>query len=142
MCSVTSSPFVSSSSLALRPMVCFSTRKVIIMVTLTQRITETTPKSCIPRKEKPPPYARPPSTAKTPVRRVPAAPHMPWTPMAPTGSSILHTLSMNSMPNTTTKAAMSPIKNAPAGLTISQPAVIATRPAREPFNVMEMSGFL
>ena len=51
-------------------------------------------------------------------------------------------LSMNSMPNTTTKAAIRPMKKAPTGVTRSHPAVMATRPAREPFNVMEISGFL
>ena len=34
------------------------------------------------------------------------------------------------------------MKNAPTGLTISQPAVMATRPARVPLKVMETSGFL
>ena len=48
---------------------------------------------------------------------------------------------MNSMPNTTTKPAMMPIAAAPAGVTTSQPAVMATRPAREPLSVMETSGF-
>ncbi len=38
--------------------------------------------------------------------------------------------------------AMMPIAAAPNGLTASQPAVIATRPAKEPFKVMETSGFL
>ena len=35
-----------------------------------------------------------------------------------------------------------PMMAAPNGVTTSQPAVMATRPAREPFSVMETSGFL
>ena len=49
---------------------------------------------------------------------------------------------MNSMPKTTTKAAIRPMKNAPTGVTASHPAVMATRPAREPLRVMDTSGFL
>ena len=36
--------------------------------------------------------------------------------------------------------ATKPMMNAPNGETASQPAVMATRPAREPFRVMETSG--
>ena len=47
---------------------------------------------------------------------------------------------MNSMPNTTTKPAITPITAAPGTETASQPAVTATSPAREPLSVIEMSG--
>ena len=36
--------------------------------------------------------------------------------------------------------ATKPMMKAPKGETASQPAVMATRPAREPFRVMETSG--
>ena len=40
------------------------------------------------------------------------------------------------------KAAQIPMITEPNGVTTSQPAVMATRPAREPFSVIETSGFL
>ena len=49
-------------------------------------------------------------------------------------------LSKNSTLSTTRIPATKPMKKAPKGETVSQPAVIATRPAREPFRVMETSG--
>lgn len=67
---------------------------------------------------------------------------MQCTPTAPTGSSTLSFWSTNSMPNTTAKPAQMPMIAEPIGVTTSQPAVIATRPASEPFSVMETSGFL
>ena len=41
------------------------------------------------------------SGEKTPTRILPVKPHTPWTLIAPTGSSILATLSKNSTENTT-----------------------------------------
>ena len=79
---------------------------------------------------------------KRPTARVPNAPFKPCTPTAPTGSSTLSTLSINSIPNTTTKPEMIPMIAADVGETVSQPAVIATRPARDPFSDIETSGFL
>ena len=64
------------------------------------------------------------------------------TPTAPTGSSTFNTLSINSIPNTTIKPAAIPIIAADVGDTVSHPAVIATRPARDPFRDMDTSGFL
>ena len=87
-------------------------------------------------------YAKPPSTANTPVSIVPIAPHTPWTPIAPTGSSIFNFWSINSIATTTAIPATIPIIQAPTGFTTAQPAVIATRPASEPFSVIETSGFL
>ena len=114
----------------------------IVVVTKTQAITANTPKHWTPNRWKPPPYARPPSTANTPVRIVPIAPHAPWTPIAPTGSSIFNFWSKNSITTTTVRPATIPIIHAPIGLTTAHPAVIATRPASEPFRVIETSGFL
>ena len=48
---------------------------------------------------------------------------------------------VTSTAKTTTIPAMRPMKNEPAGLTASQPAVIATRPASEPLSVIETSGW-
>ena len=73
---------------------------------------------------------------------VPSIPHTPCTLIAPTGSSILHFLSMNSTASTITIPHTRPINAAPAGLTISQPAVIPTSPAKAPLSVIDTSGFL
>ena len=105
------------------------------------------PASCTPNPWKPPPTRRPfqsvpAPSEKRPTARVPNAPFKPWTPTAPTGSSTFNTLSINSIPNTTTKPAAIPIIAADAGDTVSHPAVIATRPARDPFRDMDTSGFL
>ena len=56
--------------------------------------------------------------------------------------SIFNVLSTNSIPNTTAKPDKIPMIAAEVGDTVSQPAVIATRPAKLPFNDMETSGFL
>ena len=62
--------------------------------------------------------------------------------MAPTGSSILHLLSMNSTASTIAIPHTRPMNAAPAGLTTSQPAVIPTSPASAPLSVIDTSGFL
>ena len=59
---------------------------------------------------------------------------------APTGSSILATLSKNSTENTQSTPATMPMMAAPKGSTISQPAVMATRPASAPLKVRDTSG--
>ena len=87
-------------------------------------------------------HSVPVPSEKRPTQRVPSAPHIPCTPTAPTGSSILHTLSINSIPNTTTNPAKIPIIAADVGDTVSQLAVIPTRPAKEPFKDIDTSGFL
>ncbi len=71
---------------------------------------------------------------------VPKAPPTPWTDTAPTGSSIRSTLSMKSTESTTRTPAMRPIMRALAGLTLAQPAVMATSPTRRPFIVIPTSG--
>ena len=43
---------------------------------------------------------------------------------------------------TTRTPATAPMKKAPTTSTTAQPAVTATRPAKEPLSVMETSGFL
>ena len=71
---------------------------------------------------------------------VPQTPFAKWTETAPTGSSIFAVLSKNSTLSTTRMPATKPMMKAPKGETVSQPAVMATRPAREPLSVMETSG--
>ena len=83
---------------------------------------------------------KPPSLPKRPTQIVPNKPQAPWTPTAPTGSSIFNFWSINSITTTTRIPATRPIIAAAQGSTAEQPAVIATRPAREPFNVIETSG--
>ncbi len=63
------------------------------------------------------------------------------TETAPTGSSI-PILSMNSTEKTTMTPAMAPIITELVGVTLAQPAVMPTRPARAPFKVIPTSGFL
>ena len=76
-----------------------------------------------------------------PTAIVPHIPFTMWTDIAPTGSSIFAILSKNSTESTTRIPATAPMKNAPTGVTQSQPAVTATRPASAALNVMETSGF-
>ena len=128
-------------------MVCLIAWKIIVIVTATHAIVMSIPTSCTPNPWKPPPTRRPfqpvpAPSEKRPTARVPKAPFNPWTPTAPTGSSTLSTLSINSIPNTTTKPEIIPMIAADTGDTVSHPAVIATRPARDPFRDMETSGFL
>ena len=73
---------------------------------------------------------------------VPKAPQTPCTEMAPTGSSILSTLSKNETENTSKTPARKPTTIAPAGLITFVPAVIATSPARAPLSVKLNRGFL
>ena len=69
---------------------------------------------------------------KKPVRIVPVKPQTPCTELAPTGSSIFSTLSMNSTENIIRIPQIVPMMTAPSGETTSQPAVIPTKPARTP----------
>ena len=64
---------------------------------------------------------------------------MPWTEMAPTGSSI-RTRSKKSTENTTTIPEMRPMAMAPQSPTAAVPAVMPTRPASRPLAVMATSG--
>ena len=61
--------------------------------------------------------------------------------MAPTGSSIFSTPSMNSTETQTRTPEMSPIRTDDGALTKAHGAVIATRPASNPFAIMLGSGF-
>ncbi len=71
---------------------------------------------------------------------VPQTPFAKWTETAPTGSSIFAMLSKNSTLSTTRIAGDEADDERAEGETVSQPAVMATRPAREPLSVMETSG--
>ena len=73
---------------------------------------------------------------------VPVKPQTPCTELAPTGSSIFSTLSMNSTENIIRMPQIVPMMTAPSGETISQPAVIPTKPARIPFRVKDKDGLL
>src|SRR5258708_1892643 len=66
--------------------------------------------------------------------RQPNAPQTPWTLIAPTGSSILRTFSMNRTLQITRTPARAPIITAPSGSTKAQGAVIATAPASRPWT--------
>ena len=71
---------------------------------------------------------------------VPQIPFSICTATAPTGSSTCNLLSTNHTPNITSRPETAPITAAPAQSVTSQGAVIATRPAREAFRHMEISG--
>ncbi len=66
---------------------------------------------------------------------------MPWTEMAPTGSSTPMLSKKNTLYTTNTPATK-PMIAAPIGLTKAQGAVIATRPASMPLHSIEGSGFI
>src|SRR6186997_3121770 len=70
----------------------------------------------------------------------PHAPLMPWTEMAPQGSSTLATWSKNQTPKQTRNPATRPMMAAAQGATKAQGAVIATSPASIPLHDMEISG--
>ena len=71
---------------------------------------------------------------------LPSTPQKPCTEMAPQGSSILVTLSLNRTPRQTTRPARTPMMNAEVGPTNAQGAVMATRPASMPLHAMVISG--
>src|ERR1017187_3018801 len=70
----------------------------------------------------------------------PSTPQKPCTEIAPQGSSILVTLSLNRTPAQTTRPARIPIMNAEVGPTKAQGAVMATRPASMPLQAIVISG--
>ena len=65
---------------------------------------------------------------------------MPWTATAPIGSS-MPIRSTAITPTTAMKPETRPITTAAHGATKPDAAVIATRAARTPFSIIEMSGF-
>src|SRR5580698_5285601 len=75
-----------------------------------------------------------------PTDTAPSQPQKPCTEMAPQGSSILVTRSLNSTPRQTRIPASTPITTAEVGDTKAQGAVIATRPASIPLHAMVTSG--
>jgi hypothetical protein len=95
-----------------------------------------------PPKNNPLPVAVPVilSWANRPTAKVPKIPFTRWTDKAPTGSSIF-ALSKKITANTTRIPATAPIINELTTLTKAQGAVIATRPAKQPFSVIPKSGF-
>ena len=76
---------------------------------------------------------------KMPTHRTPNRPPTPWTPMAPTGSSMPRR-SMKPMASMTMTAARMPMTAAAQGCTKAQGAVIATRPASMPLTIIPGSG--
>src|ERR1700691_2301680 len=70
----------------------------------------------------------------------PSKPQKPCTEIAPQGSSILVTWSLNRTPRQTTRPARIPMMDAEVGPTNAQGAVIATRPASMPLQAMVISG--
>src|ERR1019366_1623967 len=79
-------------------------------------------------------------SAKRPTLRPPRMPQNPWTEMAPQGSSILVTRSLNSTPPQTTAPASTPMIMAEVGPTKAHGAVMATNPASMPLHAMVTSG--
>src|ERR1017187_1428590 len=75
-----------------------------------------------------------------PTHTAPSQPQNPCTEMAPQGSSILVTRSLNSTPMHTTIPANTPIATAELGDTKAHGAVIATKPASIPLQAMVTSG--
>ena len=78
---------------------------------------------------------------KSPTARVPQMPHTKCTEIAPTGSSIFNFESMVITASTTRAPATRPMITADITDTVSAPAVMPTKPARQPFNTIERSGF-
>src|ERR1700735_178100 len=70
----------------------------------------------------------------------PSKPQNPCTEIAPQGSSILVTWSLNRTPRQTTRPARMPMMDADVGPTNAQGAVIATSPASMPLQAMVISG--
>src|ERR1700688_3361361 len=75
-----------------------------------------------------------------PTLTAPNQPQYPCTEIAPQGSSILSTRSLNSTPPHTSSPAMLPMMMADVGDTNAQGAVIATSPASIPLQAMVTSG--
>src|SRR5262245_60871927 len=79
--------------------------------------------------------------AKIPTEMTPHRPLIPWTEIAPTGSSI-PARSQNQTLITTTTPAIAPITTAAQLSTNAHGAVIATRPANMPLQSIDGSGFI
>src|SRR5580698_10610941 len=75
-----------------------------------------------------------------PTDTAPSQPQKPCTEMAPQGSSILVTRSLNSTPRQTRIPASTPITTAEVGDTKAQGAVMATSPASIPLQAIVTSG--
>src|ERR1700691_4826405 len=76
-----------------------------------------------------------------PTHTAPSQPQNPCTEIAPHGSSILVTRSLNSTPMQTTTPANTPMTTEELGDTKAHGAVIATKPANIPLHAMVTSGF-
>src|SRR6185369_6487385 len=75
-----------------------------------------------------------------PTQTAPSQPQKPCTEIAPQGSSILVTRSLNSTPKQTRIPARTPIITDDVGVTNAHGAVIATNPASMPLQAMVTSG--
>src|SRR5213594_2219205 len=72
---------------------------------------------------------------------MPHRPHVPWTEIAPTGSSTFRLRSTKNTETQTSTPAIPPISTADGAVTNAHGAVIATRPASAPLAIIEGSGF-
>src|SRR5579883_138573 len=75
-----------------------------------------------------------------PTHTAPNQPQYPWTDIAPHGSSIFSTRSLNSTPTHTITPAMMPMITDEFGETNAHGAVIATSPASIPLHAIVTSG--
>mmetsp|Transcript_67403 Transcript_67403/g.206425 ORF Transcript_67403/g.206425 Transcript_67403/m.206425 type:complete len:364 (-) Transcript_67403:63-1154(-) len=88
------------------------------------------PAICAPSSWNPPPYARPPSVAKTPVRSVPMKPLTPWHTNASNLSSTQRISSWNA--GYAKQHPTAPITIAPMGVTNPAAGVMMTSPTTKP----------
>ena len=79
-------------------------------------------------------------SANRPTESTPHSPQVPWTEMAPTGSSTLSLFSTNATLKQTRTPATKPMMAAPVVLTKPLGAVMATRPASSPLPLIDASG--
>src|ERR1700686_5194320 len=75
-----------------------------------------------------------------PTLTPPSQPQYPWTEIAPHGSSIFRTRSLNRTPPQTSSPASAPMITEAVGPTKAQGAVIATNPANMPLHAIVISG--
>src|SRR5579864_1664258 len=77
---------------------------------------------------------------KIPTASSPQIPQTACTEIEPQGSSTFNVNSKNSTENTTSAPATSPVRIAVAGLSMAQPALLATSPAIHPLAIRDASG--
>src|SRR5579864_4614436 len=82
----------------------------------------------------------PGSPAKIPAASNPQIPQTACTEIEPQGSSTFSENSKNSTEKTTSPPATRPVRIAVAGLSVAQPALLATSPAIQPLAMSDASG--